>query len=253
MPRELAEVLPKYLQIANYIRDRIIRGELPPGEAVPSERQIVADWGVSRPTAARVLQALRADGLVESRQGLGTVVTTPQFTRGSHERHVVIRRSGRIRSPNGRAEIRQSELVPAPADVRNVFSLSEADALALRRKRVSFDGDETPRSSSVTWLHPSIAQMEPRLATLEDLPDEVVTYVEQATGRTAKLYRERVLARLATDEDAADLALSQPAAVMVAYHTVFDSEGDVLSYELSTYPPGRVRYEDEVIFDPRER
>src|SRR6266508_4044003 len=111
MSPQLAEALPKYLQIANHIRDRIIRGELAPGDPVPSERQIVADWGVSRPTATRVL--------------------------------------------------------------------------ALCRRRVSFGGNGTPRSTSVTWLHPSIAQVEPRLLTRESLPDEVVTYVEHVTGRTA--------------------------------------------------------------------
>lgn len=251
MSPRLEEALPKYLQIANHIRNQIIRGDLQPGDTVPSERQIVTDWGVSRPTATRVLAALRADGLVDTRHGIGSVVTSPQVTRGSHERQVVIRRSGRITSPSGRAEVVQSEVVPAPDDVRAAFGLDK-DASALVRRRVSYNGD-TPRSMSVTWLHPSLAQLEPRLLERTNLPDEIVSYVAEATGRHPRLYRERVFARLASDKEASALQLTQPAAVLVAYHTVFDDDGDVLSYELSVYPPERVRYEDEVLFDPRDR
>jgi DNA-binding GntR family transcriptional regulator len=106
---------------------------------------------------------------------------------------------------------------------------------------------------SITWLHPSLAQLEPRLLDRANLPDEIVTYVAGATGRNPRLDRERVYARLATDDEASALQLAQPAAVLIAYHTIFDEDGDVLSYELSVYPPGRVRYEDEVLFDPRDR
>jgi DNA-binding transcriptional MocR family regulator len=43
-------------------------------DKVPSERDIVEHYGVSRATATKVLAILRADGLVESRPGSGTVV-----------------------------------------------------------------------------------------------------------------------------------------------------------------------------------
>lgn len=48
---QIEEAQPKYLQIAHYIRDQILRGDLRPGDEVPSERQLAADWKVSRPTA----------------------------------------------------------------------------------------------------------------------------------------------------------------------------------------------------------
>lgn len=99
---------------------------------------------------------------------------------------------------------------------------------------------------SATWSRPEIAELQPRLLETVDLPDEVVTYVASATDRTPEFVRERVLARLASSQEARDLKLSQPAAVLVAYHTVYDTRGDVLTYEVSIYPPNRVRYEDEI-------
>lgn len=241
--------IPKYVRIANHIRDQIIRGELRPGDAVPSMRQIVASWGVSMPTATKVLAALRTDGLVEVRPGIGTVVTQPRIIRGGHERHLVIQRSTRISAPATRAEIVESELAQAPEDVRAAFGLEESDAVALRRHRITYNGQ--PRSMSITWIHPEVSHLEPRLLELVDLPDEVVTYVAAATGRKPRLYRERVLARLASADEARDLGLSQPAAVLVAYHMIYDMTGDVMTYEVSIYPPNRVRYEDEIVIDPR--
>ncbi|MFI5715991.1 GntR family transcriptional regulator [Nocardia sp. NPDC051750] len=81
---EIEEVLPKYLQIAGYLRDQIVRGDLSPGAEVPSVRVLAATWGVARPTATKALQALRQQGLVESRRGSGTYANhTPPHELGS--------------------------------------------------------------------------------------------------------------------------------------------------------------------------
>ncbi|HEX4223542.1 MAG TPA: TetR/AcrR family transcriptional regulator C-terminal domain-containing protein [Pseudonocardiaceae bacterium] len=63
-----------YLRIAAEIRDRITRGELRPGDRVPSTRQITQKWGVAMATATKVIAALRDEGLVEARPGAGTLV-----------------------------------------------------------------------------------------------------------------------------------------------------------------------------------
>ena len=65
-----------YLRIAAEIRDRITRGDLRPGDRVPSTRQITQKWGVAMATATKVIAALRDEGIVEARPGAGTVVRT---------------------------------------------------------------------------------------------------------------------------------------------------------------------------------
>ena len=65
---------PPYRRIADQIRDRIERGELRPGQPVPSARQITKEHGVALATATKVLAALRQDGLVTAVPGIGTVV-----------------------------------------------------------------------------------------------------------------------------------------------------------------------------------
>ena len=63
-----------YTGIVDEIRARIASGRLRPGDRVPSTRQITKEWGVAMATATKVLTALRQEGLVIPRQGVGTVV-----------------------------------------------------------------------------------------------------------------------------------------------------------------------------------
>jgi AcrR family transcriptional regulator len=65
---------PPSLRIAGELRAQIERGDLAPGERVPSAREITRRWGVAIATATRVLAALRDDGLVRPVPGVGTVV-----------------------------------------------------------------------------------------------------------------------------------------------------------------------------------
>ena len=64
----------KRRQIVDAMRTRIRSGEWQPGDRVPSDSELVREFGVSRPTVAKALQELQADGLVQRRVGSGTYV-----------------------------------------------------------------------------------------------------------------------------------------------------------------------------------
>jgi GntR family transcriptional regulator, transcriptional repressor for pyruvate dehydrogenase complex len=59
---------------ANVLRRAILSGELPAGEALPAERKLSADLGVSRLTLRSAISHLEAEGLVRARQGSGVRV-----------------------------------------------------------------------------------------------------------------------------------------------------------------------------------
>lgn len=65
---------PPYRQIADDLRQRIVSGELAPGESVPGENALATQYGVAAETARRALGALAAEGLTEARRGSGTRV-----------------------------------------------------------------------------------------------------------------------------------------------------------------------------------
>jgi len=65
---------PLYEQIASRIRVAIAAGNLEPGDALPSVRQLARELRVNPATVAQAYRDLAAEGLVEMRHGSGTFV-----------------------------------------------------------------------------------------------------------------------------------------------------------------------------------
>ena len=71
--------IPAYQRIQGTIRKRIEEGELHPGDAVESERELARLHQVSLMTARHALASLEREGVVERRRGIGTFVATPKI------------------------------------------------------------------------------------------------------------------------------------------------------------------------------
>jgi len=73
---------PLHAQISRQIRARILAGDLPDGEALPSIRSLARDQRVSVITVQRAYEDLDREGLVQARRGKGFwVATIPEGTR----------------------------------------------------------------------------------------------------------------------------------------------------------------------------
>jgi DNA-binding FadR family transcriptional regulator len=64
-------------RVVESFKARFLDGELKPGEALPSERELAAQLNVSRTTVRDAITALRVMGLVEVKQGKCATVTAP--------------------------------------------------------------------------------------------------------------------------------------------------------------------------------
>jgi DNA-binding transcriptional regulator YhcF (GntR family) len=65
-----------YQQIADQIRDRILDGEWPSGERIPSIRDFAVSVGVNPNTVTKSYQALLDREIIENQRGLGYFVAT---------------------------------------------------------------------------------------------------------------------------------------------------------------------------------
>jgi len=68
---------PIYLQLADLIRESIMSGALKSGEAVPSVRQLSAEYRLNPQTILNATQLLVNEGLLEKERGKGYFVTAP--------------------------------------------------------------------------------------------------------------------------------------------------------------------------------
>lgn len=75
MPRDR---LPPYLRIAADLRDKIVNGEWLPGEQLPSQSQLMREYGVAGVTIQKALRVLLDEALIETRPRWGTFVAEPK-------------------------------------------------------------------------------------------------------------------------------------------------------------------------------
>ena len=66
--------VPIYYQLYSFLKELILNGDYKPGQCVPSESEMMAQYGVSRVTVRRAIADLEQDGLLKRYRGKGSVV-----------------------------------------------------------------------------------------------------------------------------------------------------------------------------------
>lgn len=84
--------IPLYVQIADRLRVAVASGEMAPGSALPSVRNLASTLRVNPATVVQAYRELEHAGVVESRQGAGTYVRELPDARRESDRRREARR-----------------------------------------------------------------------------------------------------------------------------------------------------------------
>jgi GntR family transcriptional regulator len=74
----MAVGVPRYIQLAEVLRQRISGGQYPVGSRLPTEVDLVEETGYSRDTVRAAVRLLRESGWVTVTHGLGTFINPPE-------------------------------------------------------------------------------------------------------------------------------------------------------------------------------
>jgi GntR family transcriptional repressor for pyruvate dehydrogenase complex len=161
-------------QIAESLRDLIIAGTIQCGEALPPERALAQQFGVSRATVREALRALQMWGLVEARQGGGNYVCVPSIERITTPLSTILQHNRQLQD-----ELMDARLILEPAicwlaaQRRTECDLNTIEAILTRQRRRVEQGDVAVEEDSAFHLALAEAthnQVLPRLiATINDL------------------------------------------------------------------------------------
>src|SRR3989440_9125408 len=168
--------LPLYQQLQRAIREAIEKRVLGPDDALPSERQLAADLGVSRITVRKAIQGLADEGFLDQRQGSGNFVCTridknfAKLTSFSED----MRARGRI--PRS-AWLKRSEGTVTPEESLKL-ALSPG-TLVYRFHRLRFADDE-PMSIELATIVASC------LPSLDAVEDSLYDALERAGNRPVR-------------------------------------------------------------------
>jgi GntR family transcriptional regulator len=230
--------VPQHRRIEQVLRERI--SSMQPGDRLPSDAELVAEFGVSRMTARNAMQRLAAEGLVAREPGRGSFVATP----AAH------RRTDRLMSftseMSRRGRIPSSRLL---ARAIRPSTRSEAASLALapgepvvevRRIRLA-DNEPIALESAVL-----VASCAPFVLTA-DLEHGSLHAAISAGGQTLRRGSGTVGAGAATAEDARLLDIRRGDPLLIERRVIVDDNGRRIEATESRYPGDR--YALDVSFD----
>lgn len=69
---DLPSEIPIYVQVKNQIRLAVERGDLVPGEQLPTVRELALELGINANTVSRIYADLEREGYLARRRGIGT-------------------------------------------------------------------------------------------------------------------------------------------------------------------------------------
>jgi GntR family transcriptional regulator len=140
--------LPIYQRLAESLKSTIIDQKWRPGDRLPSEKELAAQYSVAPGTARQAISLLTEEGILVRRHGSGTFVRKPTFDAS-------LFRFFRFQDKEGEREIPESrilsrEVIPAPSVVSKALDLKpESPVIFISRLRL-LSGE--PVIAEEVWL-----------------------------------------------------------------------------------------------------
>ena len=228
---------PKYVQLRDELA-RMAGSELPPDAAIPSERELMESYAVSRATVRRAIEALIADGVLRRVPGKGTFVAPPRVQSHLHLASFTVDMRRRGKTPSTRVVLVGA--VPPPAEIAEWFGLAPGRP-AWRVERVRLASGK-PMAFEAGWYSPTLLPDLDR----HDLGQSIYALVGREYGLTVDTADQTVRAEVASGDLARHLAVS-PGDPVLAFERWSRSAGAPLERVVSHYRGDR--YELHISLD----
>ncbi|WP_161962366.1 GntR family transcriptional regulator [Nocardioides speluncae] len=236
--------MKKYQQIAEAIRTGIRDGEFRPGDQLPAETVLAERHQATVPTVRQAKAVLQAEGLIESRHGIGTFVREEsRLQRRSRSRYGEARGRSGLLTDSLRHDIVSARSEPAPARIADVMGIELDEAVVVRRRDL-YDESDQLQEIGASYLPVEFAAGT-YLAEPDVVPKALFLCVEEVTKRRYATATDHWVARPATPDECDRFGIAIGAYVLHVIHVARDEGGDVLEVSESIWPADRVRFIDE--------
>jgi GntR family transcriptional regulator len=153
---------PLHLDISEQIHQQIIAGRYLPGDKLPSERELIGEWEVSRITIRRAIANLVQQGLVNTHQGKGAFVTEQGKVAYTLSNPLTFLQND-LENKGIELSLQNItfELVTPAKEVQKILQLPAKNPTAYLQKKLLIT-DKVPGGVDITYILPEIGQ---KLAT----------------------------------------------------------------------------------------
>jgi GntR family transcriptional regulator len=241
---------PKYHRIADQLRQEIRDGVYAQGERMPAETTLVDRFRVSLPTIRQALGVLRAEGLIESRHGIGTFVKEDRrLQRRSRHRYGRARSDKQLLTTHLRHEITFAGRQPVPSHIAEAMDVEPNTEVVVRRRLLHDKQTDHVEEIGASYI-PVVIAAGTFLEEMHVVPKALFLCVEDLSGKQYHYARDRWTARSATPQEATILDLPAGGQVIHVVHTAEAEDGTILEVSESIWPADRITIIDEYPISP---
>ena len=206
---------PAYLRVYNTLRTRIMESVYAVGDLLPSEPELEKQFLVSRTTVRKAVDMLSHDGMVEAKQGRGTVVldyaTTQNINQVTSVSETLERRGCVVSTKN-----MHIDTIPASARLAKELETVQGTPL-IRIQRLQI-ADDRPIAIFKNHLIPELV---PNIQNYLGKFNHLYDFLEEHYGLLIDAARDRISARSATFEEAEMLHVPVDTALIYLVRTCY--------------------------------
>lgn len=218
-------IIPLYHQLKEILRESVDNGNWNTGDKVPSENQLMDEYGVSRNTVKKAIEELVQDGVLYRIQGKGTFVSKPKFQQplmGFYSFSKVLKEHG-MNPKDIILDIR--EVKPTAKIKEGLQMISDECVIELKRLRCANNEPIILESSFFT------KKTVPDMAKLNEIgPVSLYDLLEQQFNVVITRAKEAFEPVLIRADESEHLQTKEGLPALLLERTAFDKEGNPVEF-----------------------
>ncbi|MFT5420948.1 MAG: GntR family transcriptional regulator [Candidatus Endobugula sp.] len=235
-PKASVSPMPLFLHIKETIRKQILDGTYSVHDKLPSERELIESFNVSRITVRQALAELQREGLVFKINGKGTFVSKPKAALDVSK----LRGFGEAMSSMGYesfSRVLSMKEEESPNNVSSRLNLP-ADALVTKIQRLRYLNRE-PISLDITYFKPRLG----KIVSAADLEGrDILSILENECGIVLENAKVTIESLLCDDYLSRHLQIEAGGPILHIERTLFDNAHQPVLYENLFYRGDVFRY-----------
>jgi GntR family transcriptional regulator len=209
------------------------------GDAIPSERHLAGDLGVSRLTVRAALDDLVREGYLMRRRGAGTFVAEPKVAKGMTISSFSDDMRQRGLAPGSRTL--ELQVVPAGARLGRILHVSPAEPVIVAKRLRLADGEPM----AIELLH-TRSSLVPGLTGADLEQNSFYDLLSDRYGISIVGGTQTVEPTVTNEEESAALGVPLHSPALLFERVTRASSGDVVEFTSSTYRGDRYRIVTEI-------
>lgn len=232
--------VPLYFQLEQLLRDEIEAGAYPPGSPIPTEKELIELFGISRTTVRQAIHDLVQEGLLYRTKSKGTFVALPKVSQ--HFIHSFLPYQDDVRN-NGATpgtDVLELRAITLPVELRAEAAELGDSVIYLYRKRY-VDGEPFVRVKTYLPYEPCRFLLQHDLSS-ESLYELLSRY---AQTRPTRIVRSCEI-QSADQEDVKILGMKRGQPIHYFVTKSYTGDGKLIEYSMARYRGDRSRFLVEI-------